>query len=137
MPPAPFTRQRHAPISDKVCDIQIPEERHHMQINQLSANIDQKLAELDQQLDNLHKRRAEAQDVTQQEKIARDITVLNKIKLKLLKSKDIAWRAHQMRQEQEDLQRNDRQRLLGLALCIFSAVGAVVLIGIYFWSGLF
>lgn len=137
MPPAPFTRQRQAPISDKVCGIQIPEERRHMQINQLSANIDQKLTELDQQLESLQKRRAETHDVAQQEKIARDITVLNKIKLKLLKSKDIAWRAHQMRQEQEDLQRNDRQRLLGLALCIFSAVGAVVLIGIYFWSGLF
>ncbi|MGM8227367.1 hypothetical protein ACSV5M_12330 [Cellvibrio sp. ARAG 10.3] len=108
-----------------------------MKINELSANIDQKIAELEQQLENLHAQRAQASDPENQQKIVADITALNKIKLKLLKSRDIAWRAHQLLRDQEDQRSNDRQRLLGLALCIFSAVGAITLIGIYFWSGLF
>ncbi len=108
-----------------------------MKIDELSANIDLKLSELEQQLERLHAQRAQTTDPESQQKLAADITALNKIKLKLLKSKDIAWRAHRLLRDQENQRSIDRQRLLGLAFCIFSAIGAITLIGIYFWSGLF
>lgn len=108
-----------------------------MKINELSANIDQKVTELEQQLENLQTQRTQTTDPSSDQKLLADIAALNKIKLKLLKSREIAWRAHQLLREQEDQRSDDRKRLLGIALCIFSAVGAVTLIGIYFWSGLF
>lgn len=108
-----------------------------MEINELSANIDQKLADLEQQLSHLHSQQAQTHDPVKQQQYTADITALKKVRLKLLKSRDIAWRAHQLIQEQDDQRINDQKRMLGLALCVFSAVGALVLIGIYFWSGLF
>lgn len=108
-----------------------------MQIDELSNNIDQKLSELDQQLADFKTRYATTTDATQQQKLAADITALNKIKLKLLRSQDLAWRAHQLKQENDNTRREDQQRLLGLWLCIFSGVAALILVGIYLWSGIF
>ena len=108
-----------------------------MQIDELSANIDQKLTVLEQELAALKQRSANSQDAAEKEQIAHDLLALGKIKTKLLKSRQIAWRAHQLLMEQEDHRVNDRNRTLGLILCILSGVLAVVLISIYFWSGAF
>jgi len=122
-------------ISVKVGATRFTHERLTMKIKELSANIDQKLNELEQQLDNLHAERTKTSDPEQQQKLTADITALNKVKLKLLKSKDIAWRAHQLLSDQENQRSIDRQRLWALAFLTFSALGAITLIGIYFWSG--
>lgn len=108
-----------------------------MQITELSANIDQKLTELDRQLEALQQNHAQTLDAAQQKKLAADIAALGKIKLKLLKSKDIAWRAHQLQCEQDTHRLDDQKRLLGLILCIASAIAAVLLLGVYLWSGIF
>lgn len=108
-----------------------------MQIAELSANIDQKLTELELQLKVLQARQAESRDAIQTPQLEAEIAALNQIKLKLLKSKDIAWRAHQLQQQTNLDQRQDQLRLLGLWLCIFSGVAAAVLLGIYLWSGIF
>lgn len=107
-----------------------------MQIVELSANIDQKLAALEQQLKVLQARHAQSQDATQTLQLETDMVALNKIKLKLLKSRDIAWRAHQLQRENAADQRQENLRVLGLWLCIFSGVAAIVLVGIVFWSGI-
>lgn len=108
-----------------------------MRIAELSANIDHKLTELEQQLKALQARHAQSDDAIQTSQLEAEITALNQIKLKLLKSKDIAWRAHQLQRENDMEQRQDQLRLLGLWLCIFSGVAAAVLLGIYLWSGIF
>lgn len=108
-----------------------------MQITELSANIDQKLTELEQQLETLQENHAQAQSAAQEEKLAADIAALGKIKLKLLKSKDIAWRAHQLQREQDTNRIDDQKRLLGLILCIASGIAAILLLGVYLWSGIF
>ena len=108
-----------------------------MQITELSARIDHKLTELDQQLAQLQSRHAEAQDPQQQQQLATDIRALTNIRTKLLKSKDIAWRAHELQNDRAENRRYDQQRLLGLVLCIISGAAALVLVGVYFQSGIF
>jgi len=108
-----------------------------MQITELSARIDHKLIELDQQLAQLQSRHAETQDPQQQQQLATDITALTNIRAKLLKSKDIAWRAHELQNDSDENRRYDQQRLLGLVLCIISGAAALVLVGVYFQSGIF
>ena len=90
-------------------------------IQQLSNNIDQKLAQLELQLARLKQ-----QDRSEQ--ILKDIAVLEGIKKKLQKSRNIMWQAHEL-QRGNDQQRLREKRLLGITLCIVSALG---LLGILF-----
>jgi len=101
-----------------------------MQIRQVSAALDHKLAQLDQQLKKLEQER-EQQGSEPNPQLAQDILALQQIRTKLVKSKDIAWRAHQL-QHQNDEQARARQRVMGLSLCIFSVLGAGVLLYLVF-----
>lgn len=95
-----------------------------MQIRQVSAALDQKLAQLDQQLKKLEtQQNSSAPDP----KLEQDILALQQIRTKLVKSKDLAWRAHQLQYENDEHNRA-RQRVIGLSLCIFSVIGAGVLL---------
>lgn len=98
-----------------------------MQIRQVSAALDRKLTQLDQQLKTLERERNQAEASRDAAEIDSDITALLNIRNKLVKSKDIAWRAHQL-QSQNDEQRRTRQRLVGLSLCGISLIGAGVLV---------
>jgi hypothetical protein len=96
-----------------------------MQISQVTAALDLKLTQLDQQLKALEQERINP--ARSASEIDNDIDSLLKIRTKLVKSKDIAWRAHQL-QSQNDDQRRARQRLIGLSLCGVSLIGAGVLL---------
>jgi hypothetical protein len=89
-------------------------------IQQLSNNIDQKLAQLDVQLANLKQ-----QDTSEQ--TLKDIAALETIKNKLHKSRNIMWQAHEL-QRGNDQQRLREKRMLGIGLCIVSALGLLGLI---------
>lgn len=98
-----------------------------MQIRQVSAALDHKLAQLDQQLKKLEKQRAKQNGSEPQSQLEQDILALQQIRTKLVKSKEIAWRAHQL-QHQNDEHNRARQRVIGLSLCAFSVIGAGVLV---------
>lgn len=101
-----------------------------MQMRQLSATLDAKVAQLDKQLHSLHQRQRgleQQDDATQAQAIDNEIAALNQLRSKLLKSKDLAWRAHQL-SSQNDEQQRARQRLVGLTMCGVSILGALVLI---------
>lgn len=97
-----------------------------MQIHQISAVLDTKLAQLDQQLKQLEEQHQQ-QGSSPDQQLVDDIAALNQIRDKLLKSKDIAWRAHQLR-DNNDEQRRARQRMTGLFMCGLSLLGAVALV---------
>ncbi|HSC67036.1 MAG TPA: hypothetical protein VLC79_05075 [Cellvibrio sp.] len=100
-----------------------------MQIRQVSATLDRKLAQLDQQLKKLEQEdRSGTTPDTQREQ---DILALHKMRDKLVKSKELAWRAHQLQQANDEAGRA-RQRLIGLSLCAFSVIGAGVLVFLAF-----
>jgi hypothetical protein len=98
-----------------------------MQIRQVSAALDLKLAQLDQQLKKLEQDRNQADAKESATQIDQDILALQKIRAKLVKSKDIAWRAHQLQSEGDEQQRA-RQRMIGLSLCAISVIGAGLLL---------
>lgn len=98
-----------------------------MQIRQVSAALDLKLAQLDQQLKKLEQERTHADANQPNAQLDQDILALQKIRAKLVKSKEIAWRAHQLQNEGDEQQRA-RQRLIGLSLCAISVVGAGILL---------
>lgn len=95
-----------------------------MQIRQVSAALDRKLAQLDQQLKQLEAQQSGSEAHPQLEQ---DILALRQTRIKLVKSKEIAWRAHQL-QHQSDEHSRARQRVIGLSLCAFSVMGAGVLL---------
>lgn len=96
-----------------------------MQIRQVSATLDRKLAQLDQQLKKLEQEAREG--TTQDTQREQDILALQKMRDKLIKSKELAWRAHQLQQTNDEAGRA-RQRLIGLSLCALSLIGAGVLV---------
>lgn len=98
-----------------------------MQIRQVSAALDLKLAQLNQQLKKLEQDRNHADANGSAAQIDQDILALQKIRAKLVKSKDIAWRAHQLQSEGDEQQRA-RQRMIGLSLCAISVIGAGLLL---------
>jgi hypothetical protein len=98
-----------------------------MQIRQVSAALDHKLAQLDQQLKKLEGQRAQQNSSEPHPQLEQDILALQQIRAKLVKSKDIAWRAHQL-QHQNDEHSRARQRVIGLSLCALSVIGAGILL---------
>ena len=89
-------------------------------VQQLSNNIDQKLAQLDLQLVRLKQ-----QDSSEQ--ILKNIAALERIKNKLQKSRNIMWQAHEL-QRGNDQQRLNEKRLFGITLCVVSALGLLGLL---------
>lgn len=94
-----------------------------MQIRQVSAALDSKLAQLDKKLKQLELEQRTAPNP----KVDEDIEALHRVRAKLEKSKALAWRAHEL-QDQNNEARRARQRLIGLSLCGISLIGAVVLL---------
>lgn len=98
-----------------------------MQIRQVSAALDHKLTQLDQQLKKLEGQRAQQNSSEPSPQLEQDILALQQIRAKLVKSKDLAWRAHQL-QHQSDEHSRARQRVIGLSLCALSMIGAGILL---------
>ena len=97
-----------------------------MQIRQLSAAVDVKLRQLDKQLDALNQKQASNTDGSNPQ-LEQEIEALVQIRHKLVKSRDLAVKAHQLERDTNEHYRA-RQRLMGLALCGISLLGGVVLI---------
>lgn len=97
-----------------------------MNIQQLSNNIDLKLAQLDKQLATLERRLTTESNNDQ---LHKEITTLEQIKNKLQKSRNIMWQAHEL-QLGSDQKRLLQKRWLGIGLCVVSGLGllAVLLI---------
>jgi hypothetical protein len=104
-----------------------------MQIDHLSEHIENKLSRLDQQLANLREARQQVDEPAAQSVIDDDIATLLDTRARLLKSRSLAWRVHQLRQQTDPSTRDTRYRSLGLALMIFSGVALAGLIAMYFW----
>lgn len=94
-----------------------------MEIHQVSAALDNKLAQLDKKLKQLELE----QQTAPTNQGSRDIEALQQMREKLLKSKALAWRAHEL-QDQNHEDKRARQRLIGLTLCAISVIGAVLLV---------
>lgn len=94
-----------------------------MQIHQVSAALDNKIAQLDKKLAQVEAQH-KAQPSSQTEK---DVEALHQMRAKLLKSKTLAWRAHQLQDDTDEAKRA-QQRMMGLSLCALSLVGAVILV---------
>jgi hypothetical protein len=94
-----------------------------MQIRQVSAALDSKLAQLDKKLKQLE----QEQRATPSTRVDQDIEALQQVRKKLLKSKALAWRAHEL-QDQNNEAKRARQRLMGLSLCAVSLIGAAILL---------
>ncbi|PUA29357.1 MAG: hypothetical protein B0W54_01795 [Cellvibrio sp. 79] len=94
-----------------------------MQIRQVSAALDIKLAQLDKKLKQLEQEHRT--DPSQQ--LKEDIEALLQVRTKLEKSKALAWRAHELQDQNDDAKRA-RQRFIGLSLCAISLIGAAVLL---------
>jgi hypothetical protein len=104
-----------------------------MEINKLSAQIDQKLSELEQRLVSLQTQQQKSSEPPPQ--LQADIDALLLVKDKLTKSRDLAWRAHRLQASHQDHKQLEQRRWIGLLLCALSALGMVVLTVIW-WTKL-
>lgn len=94
-----------------------------MNIHQLSANIDTKLLQLEQQLIQLQRQsKQHGGDNTQ---LMQDIAALETLKSKLKKSRDLAWRAHEL--QHDDDKKLQQKRIIGIALCVFCGLGLLAI----------
>jgi hypothetical protein len=94
-----------------------------MHIHQVSAALDHKITQLDKKLRQLEQQQRNSPN----QQVNADIAALQQIREKLVKSRALAWRAHEL-QDQGDEAKRARQRLMGLSLCAISLVGAAVLL---------
>ena len=98
-----------------------------MNIQEISANIDHKLAQLDSKIKKIHEQQAKGEAEPNQ--LAKDLAALENIKHKLQKSKGIMWQAHHL--QRDDNQRElRRKRWLGIGLMVFSGLGLLVILAI-------
>jgi len=107
-----------------------------MHINTLSAQLDQKLVELDRRLDDLNQQLTHVGSDGERHQLNADLNALKLTKDKLLKSRDIAWRAYHLQQQGQETQKIQRRRWIGLTLCIVSAVGLMIIAGVFWWTEL-
>jgi chromosome segregation ATPase len=100
-----------------------------MNINQLSANIDTKLVQLEQQLEQLERQLAQntGDNAELNTELKGTINTLEQLKLKLIKSREIAWRAHELQSNTEPKQ-SQQTRMIGLALCVISGLGFIAIV---------
>ncbi len=104
-----------------------------MQIDTITEQIDIKLRNLDQQLANLRAARKQVEDPNAQYVLDQDLKTLLETRTKLIKSRNLAGRVYQLRQQTEPDARDTRYRKLGLALMIFSAIAMAGILAGYFW----
>ncbi len=100
-----------------------------MQIQQLSAQLDQKLRELDERLNDLDSQRDTNGDEREQARIVRDIAALEATRQRLEKSRDLAWRAHNLQQQDKDLLKVRRLNRLAIGLMAISCIAGFALLG--------
>lgn len=103
--------------------------RRQMNIQQLSHNIDQKVAQIDKQLASLqHKLSTESTaDKSLTDQLHKDMAALEQIKTKLQKSRSIMWQAHEL-QLGTDQKRLRQKHWLGVGLLVLSGVGLIALL---------
>ena len=94
-----------------------------MNIKQLSSIIDKKLVQLEKQLHDLKQKQPTAQSAPQ---IDNDILALEQLKHKLIKSRELAWRAHDLQRE-SDGQLLQQKRWIGLGILALSIMGLIML----------
>lgn len=99
-----------------------------MDIKQLSSIIDKKLVQLEKQLHDLQQKQLSNQIVPQ---LDNDILALEQLKHKLIKSRELAWRAHDLRRS-SDKQLLQQKRWIGLGILAFSIIGLIMLIIVAF-----
>jgi len=106
-----------------------------MKIDQLSDKLDEKLADVDTRIKQLTdpNRQSPAERSSHS---AEELAALQGIREKLLKSKEVVWRAHKLQQESGDNRQLRRVNRIGLILCIASVVAIVLIIGATLWSAL-
>jgi hypothetical protein len=98
-----------------------------MQIKQLSAMLDNKLAELDARVVRQEKILSTTDIDTEKNKIQQELNELSRLRDKLIKSRDLAWEAHSL-ERNSNKQLNQRKAIIGLALCVVGGLAALVLI---------
>lgn len=98
-----------------------------MQIKQLSAMLDNKLAELDARVVRQEKVLSTTDVDAEKNKIQQELNELARLRDKLIKSRDLAWEAHSL-ERNSNKQLNQRKAMIGLALCVLGGLGALVLI---------
>jgi uncharacterized protein Yka (UPF0111/DUF47 family) len=106
-----------------------------MQIGQISARLDASLRKLDKQLEVLQRKHAQASPETR-EQLTNDIEHLQQMREKLIRSRDLALRVHQLERDtdyQAQERSRARQRMLGLGLCIFSLLAGIGLLAYFFY----
>jgi hypothetical protein len=99
-----------------------------MNIDQLSRQINEKTAQLNQQIAGLEARMQQPNSENSQQ-LAAEIATLQALKAKLAKSGDIARRAYELQQGGAN-DKLRRQRRLAIALCVFSGTGLLIIAGI-------
>jgi hypothetical protein len=103
-----------------------------MNIKNISAALDNQLLSIEKQLKQLHEQLAQQQTTelatSSQTQLEQDIAALSRIREKLIKSKDLAWRAHELSSSQPSEKQRARQRLMGLSLISISLIGGMVLL---------
>jgi len=92
-----------------------------MHIKALTATLDQKLRELDDQLVALNRAQSQAEP-GDAERFSADLLALQSVRQKLVKSRELALEAHQLERDTNE-QVRQRQKYIGLSLCILSLAG--------------
>jgi len=100
-----------------------------MNIQEISLNIDQKVAQIDKQLASLQQRMntGSTTDKSENEQLLKDMVALERIKTKLQKSRNIMWEAHDL-QQGTDQKRLREKRWLGIGLCVVSGLGLLAIL---------
>jgi len=103
-----------------------------MNIDQLSRQIKEKTAKIDQKIASLEARRQQSTSPSSEtgQQLTAEIAALQELKTKLAKSGDIARRAYELQQGGPSEEARLRQRRLAIALCVFSGAGLLVIAGI-------
>ena len=102
-----------------------------MQIKQLSAMLDTKLAELDARVVRQEKNLTNTEISEENQKIQLELNELARLRNKLIKSKELAWEAHSMERESNKAV-NQRKAIIGLALCAVGGITTLILLYIAF-----
>lgn len=98
-----------------------------MQIKQLSAMLDNKLAELDARVVKQEKNLSDTEITEEKNKIQLELNELARLRNKLIKSKELAWEAHSM-ERNSNRKLNQRKAMIGLALCAAGGITALILL---------
>lgn len=106
-------------------------------IDELSTRLNDKLVSLQKQKLALQQAHQQMEDPAARQVIEEDMLVLGRIEQKLIKSRELAWQAYQLRQQSLiDAKRLNRRKLLGLGLFVFGTLGALILLGLLIWQAM-